>query len=383
MTRIPTIHHVLTICLRHGLGGVMMVALATLITASSCRAQQYGDSFNDKLDLPRCSVSIAADKDASFSRMFSAVNAVTSSDLHSLMIVQHDTIIYERYATGHSAEELHICWSATKTFTAIAVGLAQAEGLLDIHVPLMQYLPKNELPDTLTDPRWQKLTLSHVLAMCSGLEADNSTNRIRSQESFCPLRAIAERGFRDEPGRRWRYNGADSYLAAVCVEEVTGKSLDAYLAERLFAPLSIHAWEWEHDAMGHCPGGFGLHLTTESLAKIGLLILHQGRWGNLQLVPAEWITQMTAIHAWQNADNKPLSAAEQATQYARKVSDWHVGYGYQMWACRQPGVMRIDGMWGQYVIIMPEKDAVCVMTTLCTERSVQMDAFWTNVYENL
>ena len=135
--------------------------------------------------------------------------------------------------------------------------------------------------------------------------------------------------------------------------------------------------------MGHCPGGFGLHLTTESLAKIGLLILHQGRWGNQQLVPADWIAQMTTIHAWQNANNQPLSEAEQKTQYARKASDWHVGYGYQMWACRAPGAMRIDGMWGQYVVIMPDKDAIGIMTTLCTERAVQMDAFWLNVYEKL
>ena len=121
-------------------------------------------------------------KAASFDRMFPAVNAVSSSDLHSLMVVQHDTVLYERYATGHSAEELHICWSATKTFTALAVGLAQAEGLLDVHAPLLQYLPKSELPDTLSDPRWQTLTLHHVLSMCSGLEADNSAS-VRASHS--------------------------------------------------------------------------------------------------------------------------------------------------------------------------------------------------------
>ena len=361
---------------------MMMVIFLAHLSLVSCKAQVPQSCIGQDA-LLRLTTPLDSAKEASFDRMFPAVNGVTSSDLHSLMVVQHDTVLYERYATGHSADELHICWSATKTFTALAVGLAQADGLLDVHAPLLQYLPKNELPDTLTDPRWQKLTLHHVLSMCSGLEADNSTNRIRSGEPFCPLRAIAERGFRDEPGRKWRYNGADSYLAAVCVENVTGRTVDAYLGEKLFAPLGIRSWEWEHDAMGHCPGGFGLHLTTESLAKIGLLILHQGRWNEQQLVPADWIAQMTTIHAWQNATNQPLTKDEQSTQYERKASDWHVGYGYQMWACRVPGAMRIDGMWGQYVVIMPDKDAVGVMTTLCTERAVQMDAFWVNVYEQL
>ena len=376
------IHRVLMSLATQGIGGVMMVIFLAHFSLASCNAQVPQPCAGQDA-LPRLSTPLDSAKEASFDRMFPAVNAVTSSDLHSLMVVQHDTVLYERYATGHSADELHICWSATKTFTALAVGLAQADGLLDVHAPLLQYLPKNELPDTLTDPRWQTLTLHHVLSMCSGLEADNSTNRIRSGEQFCPLRAIAERGFRDAPGRKWRYNGADSYLAAVCVENVTGRTVDAYLGEKLFAPLGIRSWEWEHDAMGHCPGGFGLHLTTESLAKIGLLILHQGRWNEQQLVPADWIAQMTTIHAWQNATNQPLTKDEQATQYERKASDWHVGYGYQMWACRAPGAMRIDGMWGQYVVIMPDKDAVGVMTTLCTERAVQMDAFWLNVYEKL
>ena len=79
-------------------------------------------------------------KAASFDRMFPAVNGVSSSDLHSLMVVQHDTVLYERYATGHSADELHICWSATKTFTALAVGLAPAALVQDEQTDLSEAL---------------------------------------------------------------------------------------------------------------------------------------------------------------------------------------------------------------------------------------------------
>ena len=319
---------------------------------------------------------------ASFERMFPAVNSVTCSDLHSLMVVQHDTIIYERYSTGHSADELHICWSATKTFTALAVGLAVDDGLLDVHQPLLSYLPKEELPDSL-DPRWQRLTLDHVLSMRSGLTADTTSDRIRAQEVFCPLREIAQRGFRDEPGHCWRYNNADSYLAGLCVENVTGMTLSDYLYQRLFRPMGIEAWEWERDAMGHCIGGYGLHISTESLAKTGLLLLHHGQWRGQQLVSAQWTTTMQQEHAWQNADNVPLTDEEIATKYERQASDWSVGYCYQMWACRAPGSVRIDGMWGQFVIILPDKDAVCAMTTLCTNTGVQLNAFWKNVYESL
>lgn len=331
--------------------------------------------------LPRNEQALDSAIKASFGKTFADVNGVSSSDLHSLMVVQHGNVIYEKYGIGHEAEELHVCWSATKTFTALAVGLAVDEGLLDIHQPLLQYLPEEELPDSL-DERWKRVTLDNVLCMTSGLRFDSITDRIRGQEQFCPLKDIAERGFRDEPGNRWRYNNCDSYLAACCVEHVTGKPLDEYLSEKLLHPLDIYRWEWERDAMGHCPGGYGLHITTESLAKMGLLILQEGKWQGRQLISREWIRTMTAVHSWQDPDNIPTEE-QQSMSYELGASDWRSGYCYQMWACRAPGATRADGMWGQYVIVMPDKDAVCVMTTLCTDRSAQMDAFWRNVYEKL
>lgn len=297
------------------------------------------------------------------------------------MVVQHGQVLYEQYGIGHDEEELHVCWSATKTFTALAVGFAADEGLLDIHAPLIQYLPQDALPDSL-DERWQRITLDNVLCMTSGLRFDSVTDRTRGNEDFSPLQTILERGFRDEPGHRWRYNNCDSYLAAVAVEQVTGKALDAYLEEKLFTPLGIYNWAWEKDRDGHCPGGYGLHITTESLAKMGLFILQEGQWEGRQLLSKEWIAEMTAVHSWQDPDNIPTEE-QQSMSYELGASDWRSGYCYQMWVCRAPGATRADGMWGQYVIILPDKDAVCVMTTLCTDRSAQMDAFWRNVYEKL
>jgi len=315
---------------------------------------------------------------ASFDSVFLAVNGVSCSDLHSLMVVQHGKVIYEQYGIGHDAEELHVCWSATKTVMALGVGLAVDDSLLDVQQPVASYLPlENE-----TDPRWQQLTLDHVLSMTSGLRYDSITDRMRGEEAFDALDEIRGRGFRDEPGHRWRYNNCDSYLAARCVEAVTGKPLCDYIAERIFAPLGISEWHWEKDSEGHCPGGFGLHLSTESLAKIGQLILQKGEWNGQQVVSEEWIKEMTSVHSWQDPDNIPTEE-QRSMSYELGASDWRSGYCYQMWACRAQGATRADGMWGQYVIVLPDKDAVCVMTTICTERSAQMDAFWKYVYEKL
>lgn len=331
--------------------------------------------------LPRAEEPLDSAITAQMDSTFWAVNAVSASDLHSLMVVQHGRVIYEKYGIGHDAEELHVCWSATKTFTALAAGFAIQDGLLNLETPIIEFLPKEELPDSL-DARWQQLCLHQVLCMTSGLRSDSITDRTRAGERFSPLATIFERGFRDEPGNRWRYNNCDSYLVARVVENVTGKTVDEYLEDKLFRPLAIHHWEWEKDATGHCPGGFGLHITTESLAKMGLFILQEGQWEGKQLLNREWLQAMTAVHSWQDPDNIP-SEEQRSMSYELGASDWRSGYCYQMWACRAPGATRADGMWGQYVIVMPDKDAVGVMTTICTDRSAQMNAFWKNVYEKL
>ena len=82
--------------------------------------------------------------------------------------------------------------------------------------------------------------------------------------------------------------------------------------------------------------GWGLHIQSEALAKFGLLLLNRGGWEGRQLLPASWVEQMMT----------------------RKIGD----YGYQMWLCEYPGAVRADGALGQYILIVPDKDMVVVIT---------------------
>lgn len=302
-----------------------------------------------------------------FDRVFDDVNGVSTNELYSLMVVQHDSVLYERYGVGHRADELFSCWSATKTFTATAVGFALQDGLLSLDTPVVRYFSPEELPATIS-PRLAKLTLDHLLSMSSGFTADGITTRMRGGENFDPVAEVWARGFVDNPGAKWRYNNTDTYIAGVVVEKVTGMPLEEYLQLKLFAPLGITDYYYERDARGHNLGATGLHLSTRSLMKMGLFMLGRGNWEGKQLLRSDWFDRAMAVQIYQGEP---------------QPTDWRSGYCYQMWACRVPGCVRLDGMWGQYVIIMPDKDAVAVMTSLCTKREVQMDSFWKNVYANL
>lgn len=56
-------------------------------------------------------------------------------------------------------------------------------------------------------------------------------------------------------------------------------------------------------------------------------------------------------------------------------NDWNQGYGYQFWRCRH-GIYRGDGAFGQFCIIMPEQDAVIVMTSAAKQMDEVLNAVW-------
>src|SRR5690606_40385869 len=87
-------------------------------------------------------------------------------------------------------------------------------------------------------------------------------------------------------------------------------------------------------------GDGGLAITTEELAKFGLLYLQKGVWEGQQVVSEQWATDATAKQISTGADN----------------GNWNFGYGYQFW--RSPVGFRADGSLGQYSFVLPEYDAV-------------------------
>lgn len=301
-----------------------------------------------------------------FDSVYDAVNRIQCNEMHSIMIAKNDTIIYERYAPGYDANRLHILWSATKTFTATAVGFAVQDGLVDMNTPIVNYIPCEELPDTVAE-EFERLTLDQLLKMSSGLPVTDFTDRIRGNEYVNALHEAAAATFVREPGEKWRYNNMDTYLTGYVVTKVAGKPLDEYLNEKLFSKIGIREWVWEKDPQGICTGAWGLHVSAESLMRMGLFMMHKGTWQGERLLNEDWFDTACTARIMQDVE-------------ATSFHDWNSGYGYQVWICKQPNTYRIDGMWGQFAVIMPDKNMVCVMNTLCNKTSAQLDAVWEHVW---
>lgn len=325
--------------------------------------------------LPRAEASAKMTKAAD--KYFAAV-AKEGQDLHSIMVVKDCNVVLEKWMSKGKENEPHILNSVSKTFTSMAVGLAVAEGKLSLEDKLVdlfpEYCPENPSENL------QEINVKHLLTMNCGHSTD-PTRKVWGDNKDNWVKVFMEHPVTHKPGTIYCYNSLGTYVLSAMVQKVTGQKVVDYLFPRLFRPLGINNVSWAESPQGVNTGGWGLYLKTEDLAKMGLMILQKGLFDGKQIVPAEWIeaasaAQVPCVPAGMNSDQAHLM------KKAAKTSDWLQGYGYQMWRCRYNS-FRADGANGQYIIMIPEKNAVVVTTADIQDMQAEINLIWKHIYPAL
>lgn len=237
-----------------------------------------------------------------------------------------------------SDDPVHL-YSGSKTFTALAVGMARSEGLLGLDDAVVDHFPRRGHADGA-----EAMTVRHLLQMTSG----NPVTWSGQVEEPDLLGAFLAAPLVAEPGSRFAYSNACSYVLGRVVHAVSGQDLRDFLLPRLFAPLGIRNPQWMRCPAGYSLGGVGLHLRTSEFARLGQLLLQDGRWDDRRLVPAEFVERMrTDVVDCSTFSEDPESSA---------------GYGYQVWRCTVADAWRADGKYGQFSIVLPRHRAVVTVT---------------------
>ncbi len=265
-----------------------------------------------------------------------SVMAIPDAEVHHLVLLRHGSVIADFHPAPFRATDGHTLFSCSKTFAAAAVGIAEGEGLLSVSDHVASFFP-SELPDSVS-PWLASLTVRDLLTMQSGIVPTDSVR----QNSVHWVRDMLALPVTSKPGERFAYDSMCTYLLSAIVGRVSGSPLLEYLRPRLFEPLGITSLNWESSPEGESCGGWGLYLQAESMAKFGQCLLHEGRYAGRQLIPAQWVRDMMTVQVPER------------------------GYGYQMWTCAQPGSMRADGAYGQFIIVMPQEDMVCAIAQCIT-----------------
>jgi CubicO group peptidase (beta-lactamase class C family) len=276
--------------------------------------------------------------------------------LHSLIVLQGGKTIASRWWTPHSPERVHQLYSLSKSFTATAAGLAEAEGRLALSDKVVSFFP-DDLPETVSE-NLAAMTVHDLLCMATGHVVEPWGGGDNWAKNF--LAGPVEK----TPGTHFLYNSLATYMVAAIVTKITGQSLLDYLRPRLLDPLRIEKATWDSCPRGIHVGGWGLHVTTDSIAKFGELYRCDGVWNAARILPEGWVARATRAHVSNGDPAQP--------------NDWTQGYGYQFWRCRH-GAYRGDGAFGQFCVVMPEQELVVAITAGTEDMQAVLNTLWEGI----
>lgn len=249
-------------------------------------------------------------------------------------------------------------FSVSKTVTSLAIGMLERDGALSLDDPVLAHLP--ELADTAAAGS-ETITVGHLLRMTAGNcyrwpddDADHPGDPARD---FLATALVAE------PGSAYHYSGGNTYVLGRVVHSITGLDLRDFLVPRLFDPLGIRNPQWLRCPLGFPLGAIGLHLRTSEITRIAQLLLHEGTRDGHRLVPRDYIARMTA-------DTTDTGRAEPDNRT----------YGLHVWLCARDGAWRMDGIYGQFGIVLPEHHAcVSVMAHYLGPTTHILDCVWEHI----
>ena len=218
----------------------------------------------------------------------------------------------------------HPIYSATKTITSLAVGMAADDGKLDIRRSVLDDLPSDMVGRMSAEQRrsYQNITLERLLTM--------------SVRGY-PFRPEGESWLENalqipiSEQRVFDYSNVSAYLAGVAAACAVGEDLYRYLNRRLFMPLGII-----DPPCGRCPDGYfygasQMALSANELSRIGMLLSNGGVYEGQRIVSQAYVKQATSV----------------------QIMNREGGYGYFIWKYRDG--FSINGKWGQKCYVLPEK----------------------------
>jgi len=264
--------------------------------------------------------------------------------IQSLIIQKNGEIIHEEYNGPIGGNDPTNIKSASKSIISLLIGIAIDKGFIKgIDQPISDFFPDyfEQNPDSAK----AAITLQDLLTMRSGLETTSFRNYGRWVMSDNWIEFTLNQPFVGEPGGEMVYSTGTSHLLSVILTKSTGMSTRAFANEHLFEPMDIQIGGWDRDPQGYYMGGNNLAIAPLDLLKIGTMMMDVGEYNGQRIVSKDWILESVQVYTRSNYN--PYN------------------YGY-MWWRRPVGSYQLFFAWGnggQYIMILPELEAVISITS--------------------
>ena len=262
-------------------------------------------------------------------------------------------------------------WSMAKTVTGMLTYKLALKTGLPLETPVVDAFAAGRAPAWLANWRGDgrsRMTVADLMYMRDGL---NST------EDYQPWGSVpqmlwgssdvaawaAGHGAEVPASTRWRYLSATSnILAAVARGRFDNDAAYwAYPREALFAPIGAHSAVMETDNHGNWVGSSYLWASVADWARLGQLMLQDGRWAGKQVIPRGWLRYAST----------PALAAGEGLGYG--AQSWLIGHPEQGECKSYPHIpadtVAMQGHWGQIVAMIPSRNAVVVRLGWTFKRS--------------
>jgi CubicO group peptidase (beta-lactamase class C family) len=275
----------------------------------------------------------------------------------ALLVIRDGQLIYERYAGPTTVDTPHLTWSISKSLMATVLGVAYGEGLFKLEDPVAKFYPA-----LASRPA---MTLADLLHWASGLDWQEDYEYAPLKSSVVAM--LYTRGQHDmagftadhadyaKPGQAFRYSSGDSNLLSAALKNIVGPArYPDYPWSALFEPLGIRHAIWETDASGTFVASSYAYLTARDLARVGLLMARDGRWGGRQLLPREWVT----------FNRQPFERYQAHQDEAVPGGHWWLNRAAdgasRPWPDAPADTFAALGHWGQALYVIPGEQLVIV-----------------------
>ena len=272
-------------------------------------------------------------------------NAATKPYLHSLVIIRNGYLVGEGYFHGYGKFDARNIHSASKSVTAMLIGIALKEKYLSgLDQKMMDFFP--EYQGAGMDPRKYEISIRHLLEMTSGLGAYQGDQGLPLLSTADPIGNSITGDIFSNPGEVWNYFTPGTHILRGIIKKSTGMTTREFAQHYLFDPLGITPVYWRQDAMGYYMGNIQFY--PGDMARLGYLYLNNGLLGDKQIIDPEYVNLSIQPH------NIPVFTSgfdEEA-------------YGYQWWVGKLSGfhVYAAMGWGGQNIFCVPDLKLVIVTT---------------------
>ena len=266
----------------------------------------------------------------------------------AFLVIQNDSILYENYWKGYSAKSLSGSFSMAKSVVSMLMGIAIEEGKVkSVEDKVSDYIPELKREGT------ENIKIKDILSMSGGFKWTESYWNLFGKTADIyygdRVREVVGNLKGDyAPGEKYYYSSAETQLIAWVIENAYKRSIPDLFSEKIWAKIGAEEDAvWSLDKKDGVAKAFCcINSNARDFARLGKLVLQNGQWDSVQIVPAAYIKEATTAASWLKDENN-------------KAVDF---YGYQFWIINYKG-MKIPyfrGVQGQMIYVIPDKNAVVV-----------------------